>query len=79
MSAISRAVRLVHLLDAVDLPGARADDATGVPLPPKLSATAGAGPAYEGLHGIDGRARLAELPQVHAVCHLAVLDLLQAL
>ncbi|WP_338932450.1 M20/M25/M40 family metallo-hydrolase [Streptomyces netropsis] len=188
VGAISRAARLVHLLDATDLPGVRADDATGFPLPPKLSvtafhsgqgfsvtpdlcelnvdvrttpgfdahdaetlvrkavaeldaelpaprptgitpvaswppfrlapheqpaaavlnaaaaegltvraktagpsnignllagegipATAGFGPAHEGLHGIDERAHLAELPQVYAVYHRAVLDLLQAL
>ncbi|MBB4888345.1 acetylornithine deacetylase/succinyl-diaminopimelate desuccinylase-like protein [Streptomyces netropsis] len=44
-----------------------------------IPATAGFGPAYEGLHGFDERARLAELPQVYAVYHRAVLDLLQAL
>ncbi|MEV6777847.1 M20 family metallopeptidase [Streptomyces syringium] len=44
-----------------------------------IPATAGFGLAYEGLHGIDERARLAELPQVYAVYHRAVLDLLQAL
>ncbi|WP_312018510.1 M20/M25/M40 family metallo-hydrolase [Streptomyces sp. I05A-00742] len=43
-----------------------------------IPATAGFGPAYEGLHGIDERARLAELPQVYAVYHRAVLDLLHA-
>ncbi|MDG4533284.1 M20 family metallopeptidase [Streptomyces sp. AV19] len=43
-----------------------------------IPATAGFGLAYEGLHGIDERARLAELPQVYAVYHRAVLGLLRA-
>ncbi|GAA0418348.1 M20 family metallopeptidase [Streptomyces luteireticuli] len=43
-----------------------------------IPATAGFGPVYEGLHGIDERVRLAELPQVYAVYHRAVLDLLHA-
>jgi len=38
VGAISRAARLVHLLDAVELPSA--DAASGFPLPPKLSVTA---------------------------------------
>ncbi|WP_235487363.1 M20 family metallopeptidase [Streptomyces roseoverticillatus] len=42
-----------------------------------IPATAGFGVPYEGLHGIDERARLAELPQVYAVYQRAVLDLLQ--
>ncbi|MGA6173902.1 M20 family metallopeptidase [Streptomyces sp. NPDC012600] len=41
-----------------------------------IPATAGFGVPYEGLHGIDERARLAELPQVYAVYERAVLDLL---
>lgn len=41
-----------------------------------IPATAGFGVPYEGLHGIDERASLAELPQVYAVYHRAVLDLL---
>ncbi|MEV8413952.1 M20/M25/M40 family metallo-hydrolase [Streptomyces niveus] len=44
-----------------------------------IPATAGFGVPYEGLHGIDERASLAELPQVYAVYHRAVLDLLDAL
>ncbi|EPH45345.1 M20/M25/M40 family metallo-hydrolase [Streptomyces aurantiacus] len=43
-----------------------------------IPATAGFGLAYEGLHGIDERARLAELPTVYAVYQRAVLNLLQA-
>lgn len=43
-----------------------------------IPATAGFGVPYEGLHGIDERASLAELPQVYAVYHQAVLDLLDA-
>lgn len=43
-----------------------------------ISATAGFGLPYEGLHGIDERAHLAELPLVYAIYHQAVLDLLQA-
>ncbi|MEU0989215.1 M20/M25/M40 family metallo-hydrolase [Streptomyces sp. NPDC005953] len=38
--------------------------------------TAGFGVPYEGLHGIDERAHLGELPTVYAVYHRAVLDLL---
>ncbi|WP_371648266.1 MULTISPECIES: M20 family metallopeptidase [unclassified Streptomyces] len=41
-----------------------------------IPATAGFGVPYVGLHGIDERAHLAELPQVYAVYHQAVLDLL---
>lgn len=41
-----------------------------------IPATAGFGLHYEGLHGIDERVRLAELPLVHAIYHQAVLDLL---
>lgn len=41
-----------------------------------IPATAGFGVPYEGLHGIDERADLAELPRVHAVYHRAVLALL---
>ncbi|WP_249416669.1 M20 family metallopeptidase [Streptomyces sp. TS71-3] len=41
-----------------------------------IPATAGFGVPYEGLHGIDERAHLAELPQVYAVYQRAVLDLL---
>ncbi|MFI1869391.1 M20 family metallopeptidase [Streptomyces jumonjinensis] len=40
--------------------------------------TAGFGVPYEGLHGIDERAHLAELPTVYAVYHRAVLDLLDS-
>ncbi|GAA2694040.1 M20 family metallopeptidase [Streptomyces lunalinharesii] len=43
-----------------------------------VPATAGFGVPYEGLHGIDERARLAELPQVYATYHRALLDLLKA-
>ncbi|MEW2579994.1 M20 family metallopeptidase [Streptomyces syringium] len=43
-----------------------------------IPATAGFGVPYEGLHGIDERAHLAELPTVYAVYHQTVLDLLQA-
>jgi len=41
-----------------------------------IPATAGFGVPYEGLHGIDERAHLAELPKVYAVYHQAVLGLL---
>ncbi|SPE57395.1 hypothetical protein SNS2_3065 [Streptomyces netropsis] len=41
-----------------------------------IPATAGFGVPYRGLHGIDERARLAELPTVYAVYQRAVLDLL---
>ncbi|MFF5128471.1 M20 family metallopeptidase [Streptomyces syringium] len=41
-----------------------------------IPATAGFGVPYEGLHGIDERAHLAELPTVYAVYQRAVLDLL---
>ncbi|WP_282698098.1 M20/M25/M40 family metallo-hydrolase [Streptomyces sp. CC208A] len=41
-----------------------------------IAATAGFGVPYEGLHGIDERAHLAELPQVYAVYQRAVLGLL---
>ncbi|MEU6932929.1 M20/M25/M40 family metallo-hydrolase [Streptomyces sp. NPDC046374] len=41
-----------------------------------IPATAGFGVPYEGLHGIDERAHLAELPQVYAVYQRAVLELL---
>lgn len=47
-----------------------AGEAGGIP------ATAGFGVPYEGLHGIDERAHLAELPQVYAVYERAVLRLL---
>ncbi|PJN32197.1 peptidase dimerization protein [Streptomyces sp. CB02959] len=43
-----------------------------------VPATAGFGVPYEGLHGIDERARLAELPLVYATYHRALLDLLKA-
>lgn len=43
-----------------------------------IPATAGFGVPYEGLHGIDERAHLAELPTVYAVYRQAVLDLLHA-
>ncbi|MFI0742724.1 M20 family metallopeptidase [Streptomyces sp. NPDC021100] len=43
-----------------------------------IPAIAGFGVPYEGLHGIDERASLAELPQVYDVYHQAVLDLLQS-
>ncbi|WBB58654.1 M20/M25/M40 family metallo-hydrolase [Streptomyces sp. WMMC500] len=43
-----------------------------------IPATAGFGVPYEGLHGIDERAHLDELPSVYAVYHQSVLDLLQA-
>ena len=43
-----------------------------------IPATAGFGVPYEGLHGIDERAHHAKLPQVYAVYHQAVLDLLGA-
>ncbi|MGP3966621.1 M20 family metallopeptidase [Streptomyces sp. 6N223] len=43
-----------------------------------IPATAGFGVPYEGLHGTDERAHLAELPRVHAVYHRAVLDLMGA-
>lgn len=42
-----------------------------------IAATAGFGVPYEGLHGLNERAHLAELPQVYAVYHQAVLDLLR--
>ncbi|MFE0043680.1 M20 family metallopeptidase [Streptomyces albireticuli] len=41
-----------------------------------IAATAGFGVPYEGLHGIDERAHLTELPTVYAVYQRAVLDLL---
>ncbi|WP_234021139.1 M20 family metallopeptidase [Streptomyces sp. Tu 6176] len=41
-----------------------------------IRATAGFGVPYEGLHGIDERAHLAELPTVYGVYRQAVLDLL---
>ncbi|MET7935018.1 peptidase dimerization domain-containing protein [Streptomyces sp. NPDC005322] len=41
-----------------------------------IPATAGFGVPYEGLHGIDEGARLAELPQVYTVYRRAVLQLL---
>ena len=43
-----------------------------------IPATAGFGLPYKGLHGIDERAHLAELPRIYAVYYQAVLDLLQA-
>jgi succinyl-diaminopimelate desuccinylase len=43
-----------------------------------IPATAGFGVRYEGLHGLDERARLADLPGVHAVYRRAVLSLLGA-
>ncbi|MEV4506088.1 hypothetical protein [Streptomyces klenkii] len=43
-----------------------------------IPATAGFGLPYEGLHGIDERAHLAELPQVYTIYQRAVLDLLRA-
>ncbi|MGI5353225.1 M20 family metallopeptidase [Streptomyces sp. CA-250714] len=43
-----------------------------------IPATAGFGVPYEGLHGFDERADLAELPRVHAVYRQAVLNLLRA-
>ncbi|MBO8196433.1 M20/M25/M40 family metallo-hydrolase [Streptomyces oryzae] len=42
-----------------------------------IPATAGFGVPYEGLHGIDERARLAELPQVYAAYRQAISTLLQ--
>ncbi|MGH4031084.1 M20 family metallopeptidase [Actinomycetota bacterium Odt1-20B] len=42
-----------------------------------IPATAGFGVPYEGLHGIDERAHLAELPTVYAVYQRAVLNLLE--
>ncbi|CCK24422.1 peptidase dimerization domain-containing protein [Streptomyces davaonensis JCM 4913] len=42
-----------------------------------IPATAGFGVPYEGLHGIDERAHLAELPTVYAVYQRAVLGLLE--
>ncbi|MGW3292119.1 M20 family metallopeptidase [Streptomyces sp. NPDC001002] len=42
-----------------------------------IPATAGFGVGYEGLHGVDERARLADLPVVHAVYRRAVLGLLK--
>jgi len=41
-----------------------------------IPATAGFGVRYEGLHGTDERAYLADLPAVHAVYRQAVLRLL---
>ncbi|MFD7552193.1 M20 family metallopeptidase [Streptomyces sp. NPDC059816] len=41
-----------------------------------IPAISGFGVPYEGLHGIDERAHLAELPTVYAVYHRAVLGLL---
>ncbi|RPE47120.1 succinyl-diaminopimelate desuccinylase [Streptomyces sp. Ag109_O5-1] len=43
-----------------------------------IPATAGFGVPYEGLHGIDERAHLAELPTVYAVYRRAVLRLLES-
>lgn len=43
-----------------------------------VPATAGFGVPYEGLHGVDERAHLAELPTVYAVYERAVLALLRA-
>ncbi|MEV0634701.1 M20/M25/M40 family metallo-hydrolase [Streptomyces sp. NPDC050619] len=43
-----------------------------------IPATAGFGVRYEGLHGVDERARLTDLPAVHAVYRRAVLALLGA-
>ncbi len=43
-----------------------------------IPATAGFGLPYEGLHGVDERVRLADLPLVHAVYRRAVLGLLEA-
>ncbi|HEX5565483.1 MAG TPA: M20/M25/M40 family metallo-hydrolase [Streptomyces sp.] len=43
-----------------------------------IPATAGFGVAYEGLHGTDERARITDLPRVHATYRAAVLDLLRA-
>lgn len=43
-----------------------------------IAAIAGFGLPYEGLHGIDERAELAELPTVHAIYHQTVLGLLGA-
>ncbi|MEV6406173.1 M20 family metallopeptidase [Streptomyces bobili] len=42
-----------------------------------IPATAGFGVPYEGLHGIDERAHLAELPTVYAAYKRAVLELLK--
>ncbi|MFG2174717.1 M20 family metallopeptidase [Streptomyces niveus] len=42
-----------------------------------IPATAGFGVPYEGLHGLDERAYLADLPHVYTVYHQAVLDLLR--
>ncbi|MGW3142546.1 M20 family metallopeptidase [Streptomyces sp. NPDC001139] len=41
-----------------------------------IPATAGFGVHHEGLHGVDERARLTDLPKVHAVYRRAVLTLL---
>ncbi|MFI7412927.1 M20 family metallopeptidase [Streptomyces sp. NPDC049627] len=41
-----------------------------------IPATAGFGVRYEGLHGVDERARLADLPAVHAVYRRAMFTLL---
>ncbi|MEU3692846.1 M20 family metallopeptidase [Streptomyces narbonensis] len=43
-----------------------------------IPATAGFGVPYEGLHGIDERASLAELPDIYAIHQQAVADLLNA-
>ncbi|MCX4902555.1 M20 family metallopeptidase [Streptomyces sp. NBC_00892] len=43
-----------------------------------IPTTAGFGVPYEGLHSIDERAHLAELPQVYAIYQRALLGLLQA-
>ncbi|MDJ1138019.1 M20/M25/M40 family metallo-hydrolase [Streptomyces iconiensis] len=43
-----------------------------------IPATAGFGVRYEGLHGVDERARIDDLPQVYAVYRSALLDLLGA-
>ncbi|MFP1629848.1 M20 family metallopeptidase [Streptomyces sp. 5K101] len=42
-----------------------------------IAATAGFGVRYEGLHGIDERAHLADLPQVYAAYQHAVFELLK--
>lgn len=44
----------------------------------RIAATAGFGVRYEGLHGVDERAHLADLPVVYGIYHRAVLDLLAA-
>lgn len=43
-----------------------------------IPATAGFGVEYQGLHGTDERARIAELPEVYNAYRAAVLDLLHA-